>query len=64
MNKEWGTNYKIQFEDGYTEQEMIEYFTEMSLEEFREYIESIHEADIAGTEIEKSEENRSKLLKW
>ena len=63
LNKEWGTSYKIQLEDKYTEQEMIEYFTSMSLEEFREYIEMLHEADIAGNEMEMEDRNNNDKLR-
>lgn len=63
LNEEWGTDYKIQSEDGYTEREMIEYFTSMSLEEFREYIEMLHEADIAGNEMEMEDRNNNDKLR-
>ena len=48
LNKAWGTNYKIGIEEGDTEQEIIDYFTSMSMEEFQEYMKNIHAADVAG----------------
>ena len=51
LNKEWGTSYKIQLEDKYTEQEMIEYFTSMSIEEFGEYMNDVHERDIEKIKV-------------
>lgn len=57
LNKEWGTNYKLQLEDGNTEQEMIEYFTSMSMEEFREYIKEVHELDMESLKKEQTNKN-------
>lgn len=57
LNKEWGTNYKLQVEDGNTEQEMVEYFTSMSIEEFREYIKDVHELDVESREKEQINTN-------
>lgn len=57
LNKEWGTNYKLQVENGNTEQEMVEYFTSMSIEEFREYIKDVHEVDVESREREQINRN-------
>lgn len=51
INKELGTDYKIYLSSS-TEQELIELFTSMSMEEFREYIKGIHEVDVEGMEKE------------
>lgn len=63
MNEEWGTTYKIQLEEGDTEQEMIDFFTSMSLKEFREYIDGVHEADIAGIKTETEGRNGNNELR-
>lgn len=63
LNEEWGTNYKIQVENACSEQEMIEYFTSMSLEEFEEYIKGVHEADMAGIKTETEERNINDKLR-
>ncbi|NLK78564.1 MAG: hypothetical protein GX284_12855 [Clostridiales bacterium] len=53
LNKKWGTSYKIECEEGDTEQEIIDYFTSMSIEEFREYMQNVHIRDMNTHESSK-----------
>ena len=50
-NQEWNTNYALVPEQGMSQDELIQFITSMSFDEFREYLEEAHALDLEHPEM-------------